>query len=513
MLSVPRLTIGRLQPVEGPSLVPLLAKEKAVLRSGARHAVPADVLDRAIRSYEEKLSRTLEAMHPRSPELLGLMPAPGAEKIAGGTKPMFELEARDGSRFLLKAAPPELVDAEILGYEIARALERPAVPAVRCEIDVEGGGRVSGVLRPKLEFDPTEQLPTDTRAWSPLQREVMLRGHPLEWLLDNLDGHEGQYALLDGIGYPLNIDWDRALEHEGTTRLSRHSKHRPWLPNLKNFLYADYVSGRIDLDFSGMLREAERIRDLPLKKFYRRLYSYAESRGWSDVRRDRFVDRMIHRKQNIVPEFTAFVQRLESEREARTGLVPGKGWSVWSLLARSAKDGIARVEQQVRLSPLGDSLREMSKRQAAIGRIDWSSEPVHGGRVRRAEAPKDALFHSRLPLPFDAIPSAVQDGLLSLDGDLLDTADNEVVDVVLMPDGQLFGAARDSSSPPTHAWLAGGGPVAAAAEMKGEHGKLVELSDHQTDYPLSEAHFAQLLDEITDRKVAIDHARVLTNRR
>jgi hypothetical protein len=500
VVTLSRLSVGRPLPGALPAFVPIDDGQRAVLRSNARRATPKAVLEEALDRYEASLAERLETVHPGDPDALGLRPVPGAEKIEGGTKPMFEMIDRDGRPYLLKAAPAFLVDAEILSYQIARALGRPAVPAIRCEIALDNSIKVSGVLRPKLHFDQHEQLAADTRKWTPLQREVMVRGHPLEWLLDNLDSHEGQYALIDGVGYPLNIDWDRSFEHLGTSRLSRYSRHRPWLPNLKNFLYADYVAGRVDLDFTGLLREAERIRDLPAEAILPKLEAYAEARDWTEARKKRFVKRMAQRKENIVEEFTAFVNRLQSEREARTGLVAGEGWSPLRLLVRRAKDRFAHVEQSIRLGPIGEGLREMKKNQAGFEEIE-----------RAAAAPKDALFRSRLPLPFDAVPIGVQDGLLSVDGDLLHTEDNEVIDVVLMPDGELLGATRASDEPPSHAWLAGGGAVAAAAELRSDQGKVVELADRQSDYPLSEAHFAQLLAEMAERKIPMDSARVVTN--
>jgi hypothetical protein len=165
--------------------------------------------------------------------------------------------------------------------------------------------------------------------------------HPWEWLLDNLDGNESQYVLLGEERLPMMIDWDRAFHRGGADLgLSRFSQHRPMLPNLRNFLYADFVEHRVDLDLTVLLEEARRISrlpDAPLKALFQR---YADAMLPAEERRN-FVRCFMRRKKSVERAFKRFAGALARERRLQGTLdLPPESrivlWShrVWNRITR-----------------------------------------------------------------------------------------------------------------------------------------------------------------------------------
>jgi hypothetical protein len=307
---------------------------------------------------------------------------PEAQRL--GSKPLWSLRDAQGRRFVLKLADPALLAAEQAAYELRRLARRPAVPARIVEIDVEGFGRVQGLLKPFLEFDPARELPSDTRTWSELQRRVLLLEHAWEWFLDNLDTNTSQYALLGEEGYPLNIDWDRSFALDGGSPLDRFAKYRATLPNARTFLYADYVEGRIGLKFRLLEREAQRIRRLPREQVRRIVEPLARARHADPERVEELVRRTLLRQANIEHEVRFFIHSLKQERRqlavARRLKVKDRlrgiarlAWKRWQV----ALDAAAR-------GPIGSAGRHLVKlsRSRAVYAAWLSSRLGKGAQVR-----------------------------------------------------------------------------------------------------------------------------------
>jgi hypothetical protein len=122
-------------------------------------------------------------------------------------------------------------------------------------------------------------------------------------------------VLVGDHGLPINIDWDRSLlDLEGTapTRFDRRSA--TILP-AHNHLYAEYVGGRIDLDFFGMRREAHRIAAIPFAELRDLLDAWAAEAQAPPELRARVTDRLRERHGSIARAFDDFVDGLERERD------------------------------------------------------------------------------------------------------------------------------------------------------------------------------------------------------
>jgi hypothetical protein len=261
-----------------------------------------------------RIRDALEARHLASIETELLRPLEQDFERAA-TKPVVPLTDPTGKRYVLKVAEPALVAAEIAAYELRRLGGRPTIPVRRVSVELPGGAVASGVLKVFLDFDETYQLSNDTREWSELQRAVILREHAWDWFLDNLDTNTSQYALLGVAGFPLNIDWDRAFANEARSELSRFTKYRTALPNARTFLYADYVEGRISLNFSFLRHEARRIHRLSDTAVRAAVEEYAEVRCAGDpARAAAFTAAVIERKRNIEREFEHLIKQLRAEK-------------------------------------------------------------------------------------------------------------------------------------------------------------------------------------------------------
>lgn len=272
----------------------------------------------ALERLEREVAERVDAGQLASVEADALRPLDG-EAGRMGSKPLFHLEDGQGQRFVFKVGEPALMTAEEIAYRLRRLGGRAAVPArrMRIRLPVEGESReLDGLLKPFLEFDVERELETDTTTWSEVTRRVMLREQAWEWFLDNLDTNTSQYAILDPHEYPLNIDWDRSFATAATAELTRFAKYKPQLPNARTFLYADYVEGKIHLDFSVLEREARRIRSMPEPRARELLEEYAAVAFAEPSEAASFVTRALDRKRQISGVVARFVGELRRERRA-----------------------------------------------------------------------------------------------------------------------------------------------------------------------------------------------------
>ncbi len=266
-----------------------------------------------------------------------------------GSKPLLVLEASEGERYVFKECHERsLAAAEEAAYLLRRLGRRPAVPARCCTLDL-GEGERSGLLKPFLEFDPSQELSPDTTSWSEHQRAVLLLDHAWEWFLDNLDTNTSQFALLGQHALPVNIDWDRSFFSQGRSELSRFAKYRATLPNARTFLYADYVAGKTKLPLWLLSAEARRIRRLPKAEVVRILEQYARSSFEDPAERQQFVQRMLIRRHSIEREVGHFLRELWAERR-ELGTPPDGPrewlrrkwlllWADWQLALNAASHG------------------------------------------------------------------------------------------------------------------------------------------------------------------------------
>lgn len=235
--------------------------------------------------------------------------------LRSGSKPLYVLESSSAARFVFKLGDPALLEAEVAAHKLRELGGRPVIPACIRKVTVEGEAR-SGLLKPFVEWDTSQELPPDTTRWSELQRHVMLMEHAWEFFLDNLDTNTGQFALLGPRGFPLNIDWDRAFAQAGQSELSRFAKYKGTLPSARTFLYSDYVEGRVDLRLGMLLSEARRIRKLPKRRVAEVLRGYAEARFAEAEEQADFVAGVLARQVHIEQAFRRFARSLMAERKA-----------------------------------------------------------------------------------------------------------------------------------------------------------------------------------------------------
>jgi hypothetical protein len=240
----------------------------------------------------------------------------GCDRPDGGSRPACIVRDARGRRYFLKAATKEHVAAELFAGEVRRLGRRPSIATAARREDVPGFGLVDGMLQPMLEH-PGERLPTEPRAWTRVQIEVMLREHPWEWLLANLDTHVDQYVLLGPHRIPFDIDWDHSLLDLHVRELTRVTSRNPAIPPLRNALYDAYVRGEIDLDLRGMLRQARRVTLLDDRALVRALRAWSERCGHPEERRRAVTAAFLRRKDGVGDTFREFVRSLRAERAAR----------------------------------------------------------------------------------------------------------------------------------------------------------------------------------------------------
>lgn len=307
----------------------------------ALDAIEADLCTDEFAEHDAKTLRRGEAAQARS-----------------GSKPIFTLRSASGTSYAFKQCEPQLAAAEEAAYELRRLGRRPAVPARAMSIDLEGEGRMAGLLKPYVDFNVGAELGSDTTTWTLEQRAVMLAEHAWDWFLDNLDTNTSQYALLGPLHLPVNIDWDRAFCSEGRSEFSRFAKYKPQLPNARTFLYADYVAGKLELPLWMLTREARRIRRLPQRRVRAILERYAAVRFGEPRERELFIRRMLTRQRGIEREAGHFVRTLWKERRALRA--PAESVAEWLhrrlLVAWAAWQ---RVLNAVLRGPIGSAARRV----------------------------------------------------------------------------------------------------------------------------------------------------------
>jgi hypothetical protein len=309
-----------------------------------------------------RIRDALQARHLASVETELLRPLDAAEAERSGSKPLIQLSDPAGRRYVLKLAPPELVAAEVCAYELRTLGGRPSVPVRAVDVALPGGTMASGVLKTFLDFDLEHQLSSDTRSWSELERCVILREHAWDWFLDNLDTNTTQYALLGVEGYPLNIDWDRAFATEARSEFSRFAKYRSTLPNARTFLYADYVEGRVSLNFAFLRQEARLIRKLPSEKVRARVRAYALTRYADDRNQaQQLIERVMERRRRIEREADDFVRGLRAERAVLAGAPPADLLGKLALVPRFAWNHWQKALDTVGRGPVGSTARKALK--------------------------------------------------------------------------------------------------------------------------------------------------------
>lgn len=305
-----------------------------------------------LKTATSHVSRFLTNGQFDTPEALRLHRLDEEQVLRSGSKPLFLLRDEVGAKYVFKLADPDLLAAEVAAYELRRLGGKPCVPARLTSVELDDLGKVQGLVKPFIEFDPEQELPADTRSWSELQRSVILLEHAWEWFLDNLDTNTGQYALIGPEAYPINMDWDRAFATAGRSELSRFAKYKRTLPNARTFLYADYVEGRIDLNFGLLGAEASCIAALPEQQVVEILRDYAWTRYGEADEVDAFVDRVTARQRDIQREVQRFVLALKQERKElrRAGRAGIQGrllaakklaWNHWQLSLNTIVQGPA----------------------------------------------------------------------------------------------------------------------------------------------------------------------------
>jgi hypothetical protein len=223
-----------------------------------------------------------------------------------------------GRRYLFKLAPPELIAAELLSHRVRELGGCLHVPTARRTLELDGVGRVTGMLQPQIPV--VGPLAADPQRWSKLQREVMLREHPWEWLLANLDTHVDQYVLVGEHELPINIDWDHALVDLAQTKLSRFNRRSTTIAPIRNLLYSEYVLGRISLDFLGMQLQARKAAELPDEAIASLLDRYADELALPEPRKLELRAQLLRRKASLVADFDALVESLRHERDDNFGV-------------------------------------------------------------------------------------------------------------------------------------------------------------------------------------------------
>ena len=235
-----------------------------------------------------------------------------------GSRPQVFMRDEEGRRYLFKLAPPQLVSAELFAHRVRELGGRLHVPTARRTLELPGLGSVTGMLQPEIPI--VASLPRDPHHWSELQREAMLCEHPWEWFVANLDTHIDQYVAIGEHHFPLNIDWDHALVYLHQTELTRFNRRSATVAPIRNLLYAEYVRGRLKLDFFGMQLQARKIRELSDDALVDLLDQHDDELGLPRVHRAKIRERLLERKARLAADFDALTESLRMEREDNLGL-------------------------------------------------------------------------------------------------------------------------------------------------------------------------------------------------
>ncbi len=293
-------------------------------------------IDRAEQAAAKDLARLGS---PDELERLALEPE-DVERPASGSRPACVLRDDRGRRYFFKSAPRDLVAAEILAYDVRHLGGRAAIATAARAIELPGLGLVSGMLQPFVPH-AGERLPGDPRAWTELQREVMLREHPWEWLLANLDTHVDQYVLFGPDRVPLDVDWDHALLDLHIETLDRFTKRSPAIVPIRNALYDAYARGDVALGFEGMRRQLRQIARLDDRKLRASLEAWAERAGVAGPEKRDTIARFFRRKRTMSRTFRAFVRGLRRERLLRR--LPSQPLPFAERVWTAARDGWQRL--------------------------------------------------------------------------------------------------------------------------------------------------------------------------
>ena len=301
----------------------------------------SDVRVAVDRVETELTARLLRLATPDQMRALELTPEQGSEPQAG-TRPCAVLRDAQGRRYIFKAAEPRLVAGEVFAFGVRRLAHRPAVPTIALTYDLPGVGPSDGMLQPLLEREDGK-LDADANEWSPLQREAMLRDHPWEWLLANLDTHADQYVFIGPQKYPLNIDWDHSLFDLHITELDRFTKRSPAIAPVRNALYDAYVHRRVNLDFSGMRREVRRIARLDNRSLEPLLAEYTALMEMPAEEAKALREQFLSRKRRLPRTFDRLVAELQVERRALRGPAAKSPRMLLRRVAHALQDGWQRL--------------------------------------------------------------------------------------------------------------------------------------------------------------------------
>lgn len=297
------------------------------------------------------------------------------DRPPAGSRPACVMQDARGRRYFFKSAPAEQIAAEILACEVRRLGGRAAVATAARRLELPDIGLIEGMLQPMIEH-AGERLPTDPAAWSEVQREVMLREHPWEWLLANLDTHVDQYVLLGPAKIPFDVDWDHSMLDLHLEQLSRVTSRNPAVPPLRNALYDAYVQGELDVDLRGMLVEVRRVQRLDDRALRRALLGWSRRCGHDDEQRRTAATAFFRRKDSIARTFHDLVRSLRAERAAN--LHPGAGAVPLAERARLAAIGawqrfaIDTLHDRAVMPWLRVYRSALAFRDALLGRTDES---------------------------------------------------------------------------------------------------------------------------------------------
>lgn len=265
-----------------------------------------------------------------------------ASELTAGSRPQVVLRDRGGRRYLFKLAPPDQIAAELLAYRTRRALRRLHVPAARRTMKLPELGEREGLVQPMIPHHQA-RLSTDPLHWTALATEHLLREHPWEWLLANLDTHVDQYVLVGPHRLPINIDWDHTLVDLDVEALDRFNKRSATVAPIRNLFYSEYVAGRVRGDFYGMLLEARRIEArLSDRRLSTLVNRYCDELALGRERRRELVSRLLRRKRGLPAAFDAFVAELDHDRRVTLGVATSRKTAVEQLAAR-AQDAWQRL--------------------------------------------------------------------------------------------------------------------------------------------------------------------------
>lgn len=332
--------------------------------------LPQPLVRVQLRQVTRALRRDVFAALPSEAQLecLELRPVV-AEDPKAGSRPQRTLVDESGRRYMFKLAPPDFVAAELFVHRLRELGGCLHVPTARRTLELSDLGRVTGMLQPQIPVAGALD-PAPTR-WTSLQREAMLRDHPWEWLVANLDTHIDQYVLVGEAELPLNIDWDHALVDLDQTELTRFSRRSVTVAPIRNLLYSEYVLGQVSLDFFGMQLQARKLARIPDAAVVELLDRHADELDLPALRRAEIRDRVLRRKASLVADFDRLVEALRDEREHQLAGVGARGWQLrWAVHeARDAWQRFAIVVLHARvLRPALLGYRSMLGRLARRGR-------------------------------------------------------------------------------------------------------------------------------------------------